>query len=121
MTKYSRKMLKQIKTITSSTETILELSNGALEVREGYPRPKEHHIQLSADIVNQATGILDYLEQSEHVQILSRGRVTIFTVTHKGFQPYRVSFDRMKPNLFWSIVVPIAVSVITCIILERLV
>lgn len=121
MTKYSRKMLKQIKTITNSADTILELTRGTVEIREGYPRPEEHRVQLSDDIVKQATGILDYLEKSEHVNIISRGNTTLFTVTHKGFCPYRVPFDRMKPNLFWSIVVPIFVSVATCIILEGLI
>lgn len=110
LTYTSRKLLKQLREITSSENDILAFVDGTPLVRN-----EATSAQIDLSVFPGFFGIIDYLVRQGALSYPYQNAYYV-SFTHEGLHPHQVSWERAKKFIFESVLVPIFVAFVTTIL-----
>lgn len=112
MTKQCRKVLKELRKISNSTNDELYFVDGKTHICAPYNRKQFYDYSAYK---GEISSIIDWLSRDNYLEY-SDNKYS-FTLTHKGLHPYHITWDSLKTFLFRSIIIPIVVSIVTTMLL----
>ena len=119
MTSQCRAVLRQLRILSANTEVeMLFIHRNTHIARMGEPAKKYNYIKYRDEI----NGIIQSLEKDGYLAYdddpsdAHTAEHTKFHLTHRGLHPYQATYEQIRNFLLKSVLVPVAVSIVTTLI-----